>query len=211
MLIDQNDRFYVSTILDVITIIVLWRTWRAANRQAKAATEQSKAATKLTEATDRQIQTSQEQAQAAREQVEVARRQITESLRPIISSIQTGPMPQLGSTRPVPHLVDVLIENEGAGPALDVWWQYGSLCSNTSDAQRYRIGSDVIAPKAKRSLRIDGVQAMASKAIVIVYKSLGGIMCATEVRWEGPGQGLTYHPDVSEWAAKQTSPLLAPL
>ena len=47
MLIDQNDRFYVSTILDVITIIVLWRTLRAANRQAKAATEQSKAATKL--------------------------------------------------------------------------------------------------------------------------------------------------------------------
>lgn len=200
----SDVHFWIATVLTLITIIVLCVTCGAAIMQARAAN-------KLTEATDRQIQTSQEQAQAAREQVEVARRQITESLRPIISSIQTGPMPQLGSTRPVSALDDVLIENEGAGPALDVWWQYGSLCSNTSGAQRYRIASDVIAPKAKRNLRIESVQAMNAKGILIVYKSLGGIVCATEVRWEGPHQRLTYHPDVTDWAAKQTSPLLAPL
>ena len=183
----------VSAIVGLITIFVLVSAKRAANRQAKAAERQAEAAQKLIDVTDRQIATSTEQADAAREQVALAKRQITESLRPIIIIRHDGPNP--------PGLkIDLVLKNEGAGVALDVWWMYGNFGDNPNTiSQRNRVAEGILAPQMKRSLTVETSLAL-SKGVLIAYESLAGVSSGTRITWQGGKDSkIDYYPDMNEW------------
>jgi hypothetical protein len=174
----------IGTVLQILTIIVLFVTWRAILRQANAAE-------KLTTATDQQIKTGQEQAKAAREQVEVARRQIAEALRPILVLRY---LPNPSNER-----LEIAIRNDGGGVALDVWWSYGKFVDSHMVLERHRIERGIIPPTREAKFTTNEVRAV-RESIVIVYESLARIASATTVQWDGNYWVSDYIQDASEWA-----------
>jgi hypothetical protein len=181
----MNDiLLWIPNALSLATIVVLIFTWRAALKQARAAET-------LTQSTKQLMQANEESAKAAREQVEVARRQITESLRPILTFSSTGFVGH-GSAL-----------NEGNGVALDVWWTYGNWGDRISE--RFELGRRLAPPGRVLNFTFDK-QKMEAKGLLIVYRSLAGVTSATSVSggWSHPQ--LDYHPDVTEWDCKITTP-----
>src|SRR5579872_5968793 len=98
---------WLSTSLQIVTIVVLIVTCWAAWRQASAAHE-------LTKATKQQIDTTKAMAESANAQAEFARRQFEEGLRPFLTLVE----------RVQGQIRYVLIKNVGAGPALDCFFCY---------------------------------------------------------------------------------------
>lgn len=193
----KHTKELIEVALQCVTIIVLGVTWWAVRRQARAAE-------KLIQATEQQIETGQEQAKAAKEQVEVARRQITEALRPILTSrvmqtVQTA----TGS------LLDIEVQNNGAGTALDVWWSYGDYGAHHMTLQRHRIQSGIIPPTRGASFRVEEARVV-HEGIVIAYESLAGISSASTLKWEGNAWVPAYIPDASEWTRSLLGKLIGP-
>jgi hypothetical protein len=178
----------VGALLSLVTIGVLYVTWRAIKRQAKAAE-------KLTEATQQQIETSKAQASAAKEQVEVARRQITESLRPILT-FSTVAIYKKG-----------YVKNEGCGVALDVWYTYGTLAAPSQPERRYVLDRTLIPPGGELEFAYGQSSIESKGGLLIVYESLAGRVSATHVSIVNHRVRLDYHEDVTEWARHQTAPL----
>jgi hypothetical protein len=184
--VDETIKFYVTTGLSLVTIVVLIFTWIAAWKQAEAAK-------KLTEATQQQIQTGKEQAAAAKEQVNAAKRQITESLRPIL----TGEITHTSNTANG-SVCSVKMKNEGAGVALDVWWAYGR--PGQIPTKRTKVGVGIIVPGSENSFSARESM-MVSTGLLIVYESLSGLVSGTGINWTGEDYVLTYFSDIGEWAA----------
>lgn len=177
----------VGALLTVVTILVLVITWRAVKRQALASE-------KLIESTTYQISTSMDQAKAAREQVEVARRQITESLRPILLA-RIGLRDTNNKGEIILHLT---VKNEGAGAALDAWWTYGKPNQHPYAGHKHgRLGLGILAPGIECNISVEDKQAFAY-GVLIVYRSLSGILSATEIERESVEGKNIYHPDAEK-------------
>ena len=186
----------IDTGVQVVTIIVLIFTCRAAFMQAKAAL-------KLTEATERQIKTSSDQAQAAKELVTVAKRQITESLRPILTARVTERLPRIEGMEEIV----LTVKNEGAGVALDVWWTYGK--PGVDPFQRIRVQDGIVPPQAERSFTARKPSAY-QEGILVVYDSLSGITFGTGLNLNEAELAITYYNDIDDWARRLLGRLLSP-
>jgi hypothetical protein len=192
-IVGSEVRVDIETALQVVTILVLAFTWRAALKQARAAGKQADAAERLITATEQQIKTSTEQAAAAKDQVALAKRQITESLRPILTCRAGTPTAGLSGVSGI----EVSVKNEGAGTALDVWWAYGK--PGMEPAQRNSVREGIVPPQIERSFRVKDSRAVA-EGLMVVYESLSGIASASSLEWTGDDWKLQYHPDITEWA-----------
>ena len=182
----ETIEFIIAQSLQIAIFVVLIFTCRAAFKQAEAAN-------KLTEATNKQIKATEDQAKAASEQVEVARRQITESLRPILIARSGGIM---GGNN------HVKIKNEGAGVALNVWWDYGkpSRRANTPYSPK-DIDVGIIPPNTEYTIEVDE-RKRSAEGLTIIYHSLSGILSATMIDRESAGCKNVYVPEV-DWELKK--------
>lgn len=167
--------FTLSNALSLATLVVLVYTWRAAKRQAEAAE-------KLTEATQKQIEASHVQAEAAREQQRLTRRQLEEALRPVLLLVSGG------SGGPIR---DTVLKNQGAGPALDVVWFYGTLQAK----EPREFDHTILGAKQEVTIQYEWGKA-AKQGMGFVYKSLTGSANATLIDWKNGSMHTIYLPNI---------------
>lgn len=112
----QELTTWIQIALNIITIVVLVYTWRAAAAQAKAAKSQADASEKLIQVTNAQRLAAERSVEASKDQSALIKAQLEESLRPILV-YQEGPG--------ISSNMSCTVINQGKGAALDVTWWYG--------------------------------------------------------------------------------------
>jgi len=166
----------LSQAVSLATLVVLFFTWKAIQRQGVAAE-------KLTEATQKQIETSKIQAEAAVDQQRLTRRQLEEALRPILLFLGEGS----GSN----GQRKTTLKNDGVGPALDIRWFYGAL----PERQSRELNPTIIAAKREEDFPYNWDDATAN-GICLIYKSLTGSKNATQITWKNGSMHTDYIEDI---------------
>jgi hypothetical protein len=175
----SQDRieFWVTTGLQASTILVLVFFWFAAWKQGRAAD-------KLARATRNQADANRNIASATNAQNQIARMQIEETFRPFLYlTWKTA-----GTT------AKLTLRNDGGGPALDCSWHYGKANGHTPEPRK--LDYDAIASGQEVPFGFQ-MQKANIEGLTILYKSITGTPCATEVIWRGPLFHCRYIPNTA--------------
>lgn len=175
-----QDRFefWVTTGLQASTIVVLVFFWFAAWKQGRAAD-------KLARATRAQTDANRRMAAATDTQNEIARVQMEETFRPLLYL----------SWKTAGHAASLILRNDGGGPALDCAWHYGRANGHRPPTQKLEYESIAAHQEIAFGVQIHKAN---EEGLTILYKSVTGTACATEITWQGPHFHCRYIPDAAE-------------
>lgn len=163
----------LAALLNLVTIIVLYGTWRAVNRQAKAANKQATAAESATEVSNALRIAAEDGARAQREHSELVKQQLLASLRPIVV-VGRQPHPLQ------PETPQYFAANQGEGVAMEVICHYRDTPTDHIPLVQNIIGGST---KSVFSLNTQHAQ---NAGLELSYKSQDGRFFVTKVT-VGPG------------------------
>jgi hypothetical protein len=162
----------IIAIVLIATLVAVIRQAKASDRQAKAAEKQVKAAEDASAVSDALRKAAEESAAAQREQSELIRKQLQAALLPTLVLTTKSHMNR-------PDVIDDVVENQGAGVALDVQ----VTCQR--DRKCKGLGLNIIGPG--KSSRVNLEQNDKSSVLVISCRSLDGRNFSTTVERNGDG------------------------
>lgn len=175
--LQDRVEFWITTGLQAITIVVLVFFWFAAWKQGRAAD-------KLARATRAHTDSNRGIAAASNAQNEIARTQIEETFRPLLYL----------TWKTSGTAAALVLRNDGGGPALDCSWYYGTANGHRPTPQKLEYESiashqEIPFPFQMRKANTEG--------LTVLYKSVTGTPCATEITWQGPRFHCRYIPKVT--------------
>jgi hypothetical protein len=175
----SQDRieFWITTGLQAITIVVLVFFWFAAWKQGRAAD-------KLARATRAQTDANRRMAAATDTQNEIARVQVEETFRPLLYL----------TWKTAGAAASLSLRNDGGGPALDCAWHCGKANGHRPPTQKLEYESIASHQEVPFGFQLRKAN---NEGLTILYKSVTGTPCATEVTWHGTRFHCRYIPNTA--------------
>jgi hypothetical protein len=170
----------LGCVLTAVTIVVLvFYTWRAANRQARAAEAQADAARALMAVSEAQTRAAEVAAGLASIANQLTRTQMLAQMRPILVLVQ-DPLRRAG----IVDKMNYFIRNQGPGAAQHVTWWYGK--GRAWPRFEQRISSTLIGSGHDAEIALDWNQ-LSSAWVTVSYDSLDGQRFLTSASVENGG------------------------